>query len=131
MKNKSKHSNTGNFKPIFSKLSSNAASSAVIAVLQWLKHLQTALKNKLDLLSAKSYFSLLLIFQRKCQLVQLFLKATISSQEQNILPMEKGKIIRLQFYIPFGKHGAPLWFDRLLQYEIILNSKKVTSSAMM
>lgn len=44
---------------------------------------------------------------------------------------KKGRIIHLQFSVPFGKQGTPLWFDNLTQDEIILTSKKVTSPAMM
>lgn len=55
----------------------------------------------------------------------------VSFQKQSIFPLEKGRIIHLQFSIPFGKQGTPLWFDNLTQDEIILNSKKVTSPAMM
>lgn len=44
---------------------------------------------------------------------------------------KKGRIMHLQFSVPFGKQGTPLWFDNLTQDEIILTSKKVTSPAMM
>lgn len=86
-----------------------------------------------------NYFSLTLIFQTECQMLKTLGKEKLKTHKSQEFPFKsrtsfhwkKGRIIHLQFSPPFGKQGTPLWFDNLTQDEIILTSKKVTSSAMM